>query len=282
MGFREDREAIAQRAEALERELVELRAALTSSELRRTLAVDELEKRIAELTARESGARRAAEPMARKHAALVGAIAFLLVVGGSVFLWRTRADATRAARFDEMERNRMERRLDTLESDLHDAEVARDRALAELRTSTEEHREELSALRRAADRSYRATGSLAVIRGRVAAVQGYGPASVGSTCVLTLSVDESARCLARLTCGGTAIYPTADAPAELDCLMNDGSRWDPRRAPGPALASATIAGAPAVLVYDRAARTILVHQDEPPLPPWSLTLTTEDAVRTMP
>lgn len=195
MPFREEREANAQRIEALERDLAALRPrAEEAAALAGELAV----------LRREVQSLRAGLDPRQLHRVIwtfAGLGVLVLMVGAFVlFVGPSPADVAR-------ERGRAE----TAESALYACE-----------TEAQPLRDEHDAARRALADELRAHGQL-VATAQITRRTGEAPVTSDDACVLLIDQPREARCTAAVACGGTWVFPREEQAGGVACERDDAS-----------------------------------------------------------
>jgi hypothetical protein len=267
VGFREDREAIGQRADSLERELVEARQALQTETLR-AAEVDDLRLRLDRLTSERDALRRGVEPVWRGRVGLA-AIAFLVVTGVAGFvIWQ----AQRVASRDAHEIARLTAALDAAEPRVDAALVARDRAVAELEVASQQATEDARLVQhQLATAQRQETGEVYLVTGRVTASSGPSPTHEGALCALTARRAHG-ECIASVTCDGAPVFPVIEPIPPILCADVSGGRWT-HGALG--RVSSTLATAEPLFDFDGHRGTMIVRE---PAGPWRVTIDVHDAL----
>lgn len=267
MAFREDRDAIAHRADAAERDLVDARQKLQSETLR-AAEVDDLRKRLDELSAERDALRRGVEPIWRSRVILGAVVALAALTAAGFFLWQLR----RASARDQMEIERLSAALDAAEPRVSAALEARDRALAEVELANQSAADETQTLERqlTTARTHE-TGEVFLVTANVTATAGLAPTAPGGLCALTIRRSHG-ECLASVVCDGRPVFPIIEPIPPVVCTDEHGRPWS---GGVPAHASVAVTGHPPLLLYDLNRGTIIVRETAGP---WSATLHIRDSM----
>lgn len=256
MGFREDREAVGQRADALERELADARSELQRAQMKSAIEIDELKKRL------DQRAAPTDEPVWRRWGGTIALFSLVSLMAGGVYMMRVDRERSRIAMAEERELLQLQDRLSSLINEVHAAEAERDRAREELRLAQADHdadlREAVGGMR-----------GIAIIGAFAQETNGFSPVTPQQQCSLSLTWTAG-RCDGELTCGAAPI--AGGELASLECQMRDGSPWNPALAPAPDAAIGP------ELRYDGQTRSLELHVNRPPMPEWTARFETRTPV----
>jgi hypothetical protein len=221
VGFRDDRDAVSHRADALTRELDDAQSELRNEKLR-SAEVDDLRRRLSEASKQRDELGRGVAPWRTGAWALLAVVTALSIAGG-VLAYQRDAVREREVRGDRIELARLSHELSAAQGRLAEAEAASSRAGAELGTARVARERELRELEQqllAAERER--AGDVLVVTGQNAQ---------GEICLLTIRPAGGETCLATLTCAGRVVFPLDDDPSEGVCRGADGEAWESVHAP---------------------------------------------------
>lgn len=261
MTFRDDREALAERAAGLERDLADAQRDLLRSGIAAE-TVTRLEREIAALRRERDGLRTGTEParrgltvgLALATACLVIAVIGLVVVTNGADDTTEMANAQREQL--RAEAAELERQLAVSQA----AEEATARELAMARARLEEPpppRVDVTV-------SVHHASSF-LTDARVVRATGEAPAHRGDACSVSITVDQDGECRAEVLCGEHAVYPINPEGGYFRCELDD----DEHVVRGADMASTSLDADPR-FDFDRE-RGIVVVEDGPS-PAWSLAI----------
>jgi hypothetical protein len=257
VGFRDDREANVQRIETLERDLVAAKNELEAA-LLRSVEIDDLRKRMVDLTRERDALRTGAEPgwATRRRVITLGALLVVSVVGFVAYyvdgaLRRELRVATAQQTLAESARDQAEAELETTR---HDCEGVRN----ELTNIDAVHDDAVGELQRALNTAnLHAAGPALLVTAHVVFRDGNVPAGVTDRCTMTVRNVGGVRCAASVMCGATEVFPLLEPPD----VICDGWTERPGQPLSLAAAHATVnARLPPLLAYDASARTLDVRE----------------------
>lgn len=262
MGFRDDREASAQRIELLEREMAGLRTELDAATLR-AAEVDDLRKRLSELGDEKAALHRGVAPeWERRNQRLRS---WVFVLGGALAVGGFLAyhGYTRRVSDDEHLMARGEADLGTCEGELRQCTTDRDVAQHELGRIDDAHRGEVEGLEHQLLAARRSSGPTLIVGARVDSQTGFHPPGLGHDCLLTVRALGRGFCDAQVVCGAARVFPYNEPAPDVECNAVDGAPWTPEADLG-RLHAGILSTPEPLLEYDPRGRTITVRETGTP------------------
>ncbi len=248
MGFRDEREAQIQRVAELERELALLRAT----------EIDDLRKRVAELTRDRDALKRGVDARwtarHRRLRALFVAVVLVAVGGGALAYHDTR----RAERIRLAELARAQDDVTELEADASSVHAQLADARRELAQIDAVHADDVRRVQQELAR-VRPPGDALQLTAHVLSRGGVVPMGVADECVMTihaLAEGNGGRCVATVWCGSQRVYPAREPSTDLRCSITASAEL--------ASAHAQRDGALPALHYDAASGTLDVRDTDSP------------------